>query len=105
MRKVALAAFVAVVSLLAAGTAHAGDDEKRVINGVLSGLIGGQPQQAPDAAYLAKERERLVGMLQSGQYATSRQGESVDVMILGIPLTKAERVYTARPIPPSQASQ
>ncbi len=95
---------IAVAFALVASSAHAGDEEKRVINGVLSGLMG-QPQTAPDAAYLAKERDLLVGMLQSGQYATSRQGETVDAMILGIPLTKSDRVYTARPIPPSQTTQ
>ena len=75
---------------------------ERVLGGVLSGLLG-QPQ-SPDAAYTAQERDRLVSLLQSGEYVTSRQGESVDVMVFGIPLTHTDHVYTARPIPPSQTS-
>lgn len=76
---------------------------ERVIGGVISGLLGG-PQQPPDAAYTVQEQERLASLLQGGEYATSRQGESVDVMVLGIPLTRIEHVYTAKPIPPSRAS-
>jgi hypothetical protein len=75
----------------------------RVLEGVLGGLLGG-PQQPQDAAYLAKERERLASLLQSGQYATSRQGEPIDTVILGVPLTRTEHVYTAKPVPPSQTS-
>ncbi len=74
---------------------------ERILGGVLSGLLGG-PQQPRDAAYLAEQRERLVSLLQSGEYATSRQGEPVDLMILGVPLTRADHVYTAKPVPPSQ---
>ena len=32
-----------------------------------------------------------------------RQGEPVDVVAAGIPLTRTEHVYTAKPVPPSQA--
>ena len=74
---------------------------ERILGGVLSGLLG-QPQQAPDAAYTAKEQARLVSMLQGGQYATSRQGEPVETVILGVPLTRASNVYTAKPITPSR---
>jgi hypothetical protein len=92
---------------LSSGVGWAEEDEpstgERVLGGVLSGLLG-QPGQPADAAYLAKERERLVSLLQSGQYATSRQGEPVDLMVLGIPLTRADRVYTARPIQPSSTA-
>ena len=35
---------------------------------------------------------------------TSRQGEPIDLMVLGVPLTHREHVYTAKPIPPSQTS-
>ena len=35
---------------------------------------------------------------------TSRQGEPIDLMVLGIPLTHRQHVYTATPIPPSQTS-
>ena len=76
---------------------------EQVLGGVISGLLGG-PSQESDVAYLQQERERLLSFLQQGEYATSRQGEPIDVMILGIPLTRTEHVYTARPIPPSQTS-
>lgn len=97
-----------VVMLVGLGTSVARAEEKRstgeqVIGGVISGLLGGSPQP-PDAASLAQERERLVSLLQQGEYATSRQGETVDVMILGIPLTRTDHVYTARPVPPSHTS-
>ena len=84
-----------------AGTALAGDDEDRIVGGVMGGLLG-QPQQASDAAYLAKERDRLVSLLQGGQFVTTRQGEPVDRVVLGVPLTRAENVYTAKPVPPSR---
>jgi len=71
-----------------------------VLDGVLSGLLG-QPRPAPDAAYAAKERERLAGLLESGDYVTSRQGEPVDLIVSGVPLTRGDHVYTAKPIPPS----
>ena len=77
---------------------------EKVLGGVISGLMGG-PQQPPDAAYTTQERERLASLLQSGEYVTSRQGESVDLMVLGIPLTRVEHVYTAKPIPPSASSR
>ena len=73
----------------------------RIVTGVISGLLGG-PQQAPDAAYTAQERERLVSLLQSGDYATSRQGEPIDMMVFGVPLTRAEHVYSAKPVQPSR---
>ena len=76
---------------------------ERILGGVVSGLLGEQPQ-SPNAVYSAQERDRLVSMLQSGQYVTSRQGEPIDVVIYGVPLTRAEHVYTARPIPPSATS-
>ena len=85
---------------LCATVAVAGEDEDRVLSGVISGLLG-QPQ---DAQYLAREQERLVSFLQSGDYVTSRQGEPIDLMVLGVPLTHREHVYTAKPIPPSQSS-
>jgi len=45
-----------------------------------------------------------VSLLQRGEYVTSRQGEPIDLMVYGIPLTRVEHVYTAKPIPPSQTS-
>ena len=93
-----------LVLCCSSGVAWAGKDEDRIVGGVLSGILG-TPQQPADAAYLAKERERLVSLLQGGQYATSRQGESVDAIVLGVPLTKVENVYRAKPIPPSQTAQ
>lgn len=97
--------FTMALMSLHASVAQAEEKQKtseRVIGGVISGLLGG-PQQPPDAAYTAQEQERLASLLQSGEYATSRQGESVDVIVLGIPLTRIEHVYTAKPIPPSRA--
>ena len=96
------------VGLMSVSSSVVRAEEKRstgeqVIGGVISGLLGGSPQ-ASDTAYLTQERERLVALLQQGEYATSRQGEPVDAMMLGIPLTRTEHVYTARPIPPSQTS-
>ena len=89
----------------AAAVRAADEDRKRseqIIGGVVSGLLG-VPQQSPDAAYTAQERDRLVSLLQGGEYVTSRQGETIDMMVYGIPLTRAEHVYTAKPIQPSQA--
>ena len=80
--------------------AQAKDKSDQVLNGVLSGLLGGSPQSS-DAAYTAKERERLASLLQSGEYATSRQGEPIDTIVYGIPLTRSNRVYTATPITPT----
>ena len=76
----------------------------RVLQGVVSGLLGG-PQPPADAAYLSQERERLAALLQGGEYVTSRQGEPVDLMVLGIPLTHRDHVYTAKPIPPSSSDR
>jgi len=78
--------------------------EEQIIGGVISGLLG-QPQQSPQAAYTAQERDRLVSLLQSGEYVTSRQGEAVDVMVYGIPLTHRDHVYSAKPIPPSHTAR
>ena len=89
-----------VAVMLGAGlvpTAEADDDSDRMVSGVLSGLLG-----VPQAdAYSAKERDRLIAFLQSGQYVTSRQGEPVDLMVYGVPLTRADHVYTARPVQPA----
>ena len=87
-----------LISLSVTSLARAGHDEDRILGSVVSGLLG-QPQ---DAQYVAQEQQRLFSFLQSGDYVTSRQGEPIDVMVLGIPLTHREHVYTARPIPPSQ---
>ena len=76
--------------------------QDQIIGGVISGLMG-QPSQSPDAVYTAQERDRLVSLLQSGEYVTSRQGETVDMMVYGVPLTQRDHVYTAKPIQPSQA--
>jgi hypothetical protein len=65
----------------------------------------GSPQPASDAAYTAQERERLAGLLASGEYATSRQGEPIDLVVLGIPLTRNDHVYTAKPVQPSRSSR
>ena len=92
--------------LVLQGAVRVGAEDKRrtneeVIGGVLSGLLG-QPAPSPDAGYSSQERERLVSLLQSGDYATSRQGETVDLMVFGVPLTHRDHVYSAKPIPPSQ---
>ena len=76
---------------------------ERILGGVLSGLLG-EPQGTRSAAYVAEQRERLVSLLQRGEYVTSRHGEPVDLMVLGVPLTRTDHVYTAKPIPPSQTS-
>ena len=107
MRRVIVMAVGVVLAGLTASMAQAEDRRERgdkVLTGVLSGLMGESPQpaQSADAAYAAQERERLVSLLQGGGYTTSRQGEPVDLMVLGVPLTRAEHVYTAKPIPPSQ---
>jgi hypothetical protein len=78
----------------------ADDDTDRLVGGVVSGLLGA-PQQP---SYTAKERDRLVSLLQSGDYVTSRQGEPVDLMVYGVPLTQSQHVYTARPVRPSATS-
>ena len=91
-----------VILGVAVPMASAGDDTgDRVLNGVLNGLLG-PTQPSPDQTYTAQQRDRLVSMLQSGEYVTSRQGEPVDMMVFGVPLTHASHVYSARPIPPTQ---
>ena len=97
---------VAVAAVLWAPGVQAADEEQgrgdRVLGGVIQGLLG-TPQTAPDAAYAAQERERLAGLLLNGEYATSRQGEPIDLVVLGIPLTRTDHVYTAKPIQPSRS--
>ena len=96
-----------VLFALQGSVAQAEDTRKtsdRVIGSVLSGLLG-TPQQSPDAVYTAQERDRLVSLLQGGEYATSRQGEPIDAVVFGVPLTRTEHVYSAKPIPPSQTTQ
>ena len=66
--------------------------------------IFGAPQPSANEQYTAQERDRLVSMLQGGEYATSRQGEPVDLIVFGIPLTNTSHVYSAKPVPPSQTS-
>lgn len=83
--------------------ASADEETKRVVGSVISGLLGG-PQQSPTEAYTAQEQVRLVSLLQSGEYVTSRQGEPIDLVVYGVPLTHRDHVYTAKPIPPSRAS-
>ena len=98
-----LVGWVTVLVMSQTSVAQAEDERRtgeRVIGGVISGLLGG-PQPMPDAAYAAQERERLASMLQGGEYVTSRQGEPVDLVVAGVPLTRTDHVYTAKPIPPS----
>ena len=80
-----------------AASVQADDETKRVVGGVISGLLG-QPQQP---SYTGQERDRLISLLQSGEYVTSRQGEPVDLMVYGVPLTHINHVYTATPIRPT----
>lgn len=80
-----------------AAPVQADEETKRAVSGVISGLLG----QSQQPSYTAQERERLISLLQSGEYATSRQGEPVDLMVYGVPLTHADHVYTAKPIRPS----
>jgi len=103
MRHVLLGFAALLIGLQTAAVSAEDRSERgdRVLEGVLGGLLGG-PQQPQNAAYLAQERERLASLLQSGQYATSRQGEPIDMVVLGVPLTRIEHVYTAKPVPPSQ---
>jgi len=105
MRRVSMVVGFALIAFHIAVVASA--EEKRstsdeILGGVLSGLLGG-PQQS--STYTAQERDRLVSLLQSGEYVTSRQGEPVDLMAFGVPLTHRDHVYFARPIPPSQTYQ
>ena len=107
MRRIVMV--VVAASLWWTGIAQAADNDKqstgeRVLSGVVTGLLGG-PQQNPDAAYTAQERERLASLLASGEYATSRQCEPIDTVVLGIPLTQAEHVYSAKPVPPSRTGR
>ena len=105
MRWMGVAVSAVVFSLFMA-VARAEDEKsgrsERVLGGVISGLLG-QPQQ-PGAAYTAQERERLVSLLQGGEYVTSRQGEPIDLVVFGVPLTHIDHVYTAKPVPPSRTS-
>ncbi len=99
-----------VIGFLAVSFAGAALAEQKrneqVLDSVISGLLGTPQQQAPspDAVYSGQERDRLVSLLQSGEYVTARQGEPVDMIAYGIPLTSVAHVYTAKPIPPSQTS-
>lgn len=98
-----LAVGVLVLGIAAAARAEQKRSEQ-VLNSVVGGLLG-VPQQAapsPDAVYSAQERDLLASLLQSGEYATARQGEPIDRVVYGVPLTRAEHVYTAKPIPASQ---
>lgn len=97
-----IAAAVAVAACLAGSLpAWAGDDEDRVVGGILSGLLGG-PTPTQDATHIAQAREHLIQLLSSGEYATSRQGEPIDEWVFGIPLTHQDHVYSAKPTKPSQ---
>ncbi|MBI3321276.1 MAG: hypothetical protein HYZ91_03295 [Candidatus Omnitrophica bacterium] len=100
MRRMAFGVTIVLLSLQASpvGAEEARKTSERVLTGVISGLLG-QPQ---DATFTAQERDRLVSLLQRGEYATSRQGETVDLMVFGVPLTSTAHVYTATPIPPSR---
>ena len=91
---------VLAVSPIGSPIVAADEESDRMISGVLGGLLG-VPTQSPSATYTAQQRDRLVEMLQSGEYATSRQGEPVDMMLYGVPLTHVSHVYSARPIPPA----
>lgn len=81
----------------------AAEKDKEVVGGIISGLLGG-PQTTPQQTYSAQERDRLVQMLSSGDYVTSRQGEPVDMIVYGVPLTQKDHVYSARPIAPSRTT-
>jgi len=100
MRWMLLGLLIGILSL-APPYAIAGDTENRILNGVISGLLGPTPQQA-NAVSLQQEQGRLASLLQSGEYATSRQGEPVDMIVLGIPLTHTDHVYEAKLVPPSK---
>ena len=105
MRTVVVGVCVGLVSLLLASVGNAEERKSdRILEGVVSGLLG-VPQQSPEATYTAQERDRLVSLLAGGQYATSRQGEPVDLMVYGVPLTQADHVYSARPVQPSQTAR
>lgn len=106
MRWIVMGIGLALVGLHAQTVLAEDEDSKkseRIIGGVISGLLG-VPGQSPESAYTTQERDRLVSFLQSGEYATSRQGEPVDLMVYGVPLTRLDHVYTAKPVAPSQTS-
>ena len=86
-----------------AAPAVAAEKDKEIVGGIISGLLGGQ-QATPAQTYSAQERDRLVAALAGGEYVTSRQGEPVDMVVYGIPLTHKDHVYSARPIPPSRTT-
>lgn len=93
-----------VVGMLSfAAPALAAEKDKEVVGGILSGLLGA-PQQTPGQTYSAQERDRLVQLLSSGDYVTSRQGEPVDLIVYGVPLTQKDHVYSARPVAPSRTT-
>ena len=104
MRSIMIGLGIVVVglSMSAARAEDRRETSDKVLTSVMSGLLG-VPQESPTAAYTAQEQARLAQLLQSGQYVTTRQGEPVDTIVYGVPLTRVEHVYTARPIPPSQA--
>ena len=104
--RMSLIVAVAAVMMWAAPVRAEDSQERgdRVLGGVIQGLLG-SPQPASDAAYAAQERERLTGFLLGGEYATSRQGEPIDLVVLGIPLTRMDHVYSAKPIQPSRTSR
>ena len=81
----------------------AGQEEERLIGNLLSGLTGTQPASGATTSNAAA-RDQLVVMLSSGEYVTSRQGEPVDAMVAGVPLTHKDHVYVARPIAPAPTS-
>ena len=93
---IALVAFAAPVV--------AAEKNREVVGGIISGLLGGQPAATPAQTYSAQERDRLVASLAGGEYVTSRQGEPVDLVVYGIPLTHKDHVYSAKPIPPSRTT-
>ena len=100
MRWLYLAGVGVMLNVSMAG-ASADEETKRVVGSVISGLLGG-PQESPSEAYTIQEQAHLVSLLQSGEYVTSRQGESIDLVVYGVPLTYRDHVYTAKPIPPSR---
>ena len=102
MRWTVMVMAVTMGGLLATPMAHARSEQTdQVIGGVLNGLLG-TSAQAPDQVYTAQQRDRLVSMLQGGEYVTSRQSEPIDAMVYGVPLTHVSHVYSARSIPPTQ---
>ena len=96
-------AALGILVLTSAAPAMARDRDNEVVGGIVSGLLGGS-QQTPGQAYSAQERDRLVSALSSGDYVTSRQGEPVDMIVFGVPLTQKDHVYSARPVSPSKTT-